>query len=81
MTVLVLVYISSLLPLAAGQLQWEQVTNYSDPSVTYPQPRRDSAIGYDSAREQVILFGGRTSVNRADIILGDTWIFDLSTGE
>lgn len=62
-----------LVPLASSQLKWRQIsaTNKSD---QFPAPRRDSSIGFDKARNQLIIFGGRGDKN-----YGDTWIFDLGS--
>lgn len=62
-----------LVPLASSQLRWRQIsaTNKSD---QFPAPRRDSSIGFDKARNQLVIFGGRGDKN-----YGDTWIFDLGS--
>jgi hypothetical protein len=51
--------------------RWEQV----EATNALPPPRRDAALGYDAARNRVILFGGRSGGSN----LNDTWAFDLKT--
>lgn len=58
----------TLVQLVYSQLKWENI------SAAGPSPRRDSAIGYDSVNDRLILFGGRSSSS-----LDDTWIFDISS--
>lgn len=58
---------------ALGQLKWVELKPSSGPS---PSARRDSSIGYDAKRNQIVIFGGRVSGNSG---LGDTWVFDLSS--
>lgn len=55
-----------------GQLKWVEIK----PSTgTAPSARRDAGIGYDAARNQIVIFGGRGSGG----ILDDTWIFNLTS--
>ena len=56
-----------------SQLKWRllSATNKTD---EYPEPRRDSSIGFDQKGNQLIIFGGRGSWN-----LDDTWSFDLKS--
>ncbi len=72
----VVVVVSLMLTTVHGQLLWEVIANSSK---TTPSVRRDSGLGYDSVRNRLILFGGRTNTNKANIVLADTWIFELST--
>lgn len=55
---------------APVQGRWEEVEATNTP----PPPRRDAALGYDAARNRIILFGGRSGGP-----LNDTWAFDLET--
>lgn len=57
--------------LSSSQLKWEKISPVSGRT---PEPRRDSAIGYDSKNDRLIIFGGRGSS-----IFDDTWIFDIQT--
>lgn len=62
-----------LVPAVSSQLKWRLIsaTNESD---QFPAPRRDSSIGFDQTRKQLVIFGGRGDEN-----YDDTWIFDLGT--
>jgi N-acetylneuraminic acid mutarotase len=53
---------------------WENVVTAAD----IPPPRAQQAMAYDSARSQVILFGGLRSGSAADYtLLDDTWALRL----
>ncbi|XP_067654309.1 uncharacterized protein [Haliotis asinina] len=57
----------------ASQLRWERIHSGASPSS--PSPRRDVAIGFHTATNQVIIFGGRPGP------LDDTWIFNVTEGK
>lgn len=64
-----------LVPAVSSQLRWRLIwaTNESE-SDQFPAPRRDSSIGFDKTKNQLVIFGGRGDEN-----YGDTWIFDLGS--
>ncbi|ESO95345.1 hypothetical protein LOTGIDRAFT_232041 [Lottia gigantea] len=55
-----------------GQLRWESIDRGIGDA---PSPRTRFGFGYDSIRDQIIVFGGNPGP------LKDTWIFDVSSGE
>jgi serine/threonine protein kinase len=63
--------------------QWKQLTpagaagSCSNGSSGVPSPRMNAAMVWDSADQQVLLYGGLGANNR---YLGDLWSFSLSTG-
>ncbi|XP_046573774.1 uncharacterized protein LOC124281823 isoform X2 [Haliotis rubra] len=63
----------SLLTSVVSQLRWERIHSGATPSS--PSPRRDVAIGFHTATNQVIIFGGRPGP------LDDTWIFNVTEGK
>ena len=68
--------------LITAQLEWQELSpDYPDPSIPSPSPRRDAGLGWDQARGRVIVFGGRTYVGEAEVVLADTWSFDLETSK
>ena len=56
-----------------SELTWERLSAHNV-SNDFPEPRRDSSIGYNRQRNQVVIFGGKGSSGNLD----DTWIFHLS---
>jgi Galactose oxidase, central domain len=53
---------------------WRQANPASTPAL-----RSGAAIGYDDARQLVVLFGGQTTDNRYGMLLNDTWLWNGST--
>ena len=41
-----------------------------------PPPRSDAELVYDSRRDRIVLFGGRTRIGREQHFFGDTWEWD-----
>lgn len=62
-----------------AQLQWTKIGNGvgGDPN-NWPAARKDFAIGYDSERRFITVFGGIGIKNE---VLGDTWVLDLFLSE
>lgn len=64
-----------LVPAVFSELKWRLISAKNE-SDEFPAPRRDSSIGFDRTRNQLVIFGGRGSEN-----FDDTWTFDLGTGK
>lgn len=64
-----------LVPAVFSELKWRLISAKNE-SDQFPAPRRDSSIGFDQTKNQLVIFGGRGSEN-----FDDTWIFDLETGK
>ncbi len=56
---------------AASPLAWTKIL---PSTATHPQPRGASAIGFDSIRHRLVLFGGKNGGS----IYDDTWQFNLT---
>ena len=68
----------AILPLL-GAADAQTASNWIEQSPqTSPPARVSSAMAYDSAHSQVVLFGGAGSTTM-DLNLGDTWVWDGST--
>jgi len=48
----------------------------TDLEIAGPSPRYNTALVYDSRREQMVVFGGRLRHGDDFIAYGDTWIWD-----
>lgn len=62
-------------PVRAKPLEWARVAPASGSTV--PPARREHAVGFDAARNRLLLFGGR--VESKATIYGDTWAYDIDT--
>lgn len=58
---------------ATSKLKWRQISAKND-SDQFPTPRRDSSVGFDRTKNQLVIFGGRGGES-----FDDTWIFDLGS--
>ena len=67
---LLLITLSAQSASAQNVLQWESI-NMAGSS---PEARMDSAIGFDSLRNRIVVVGGRSSSE----VFSDTWILDIS---
>jgi hypothetical protein len=61
--------------LAAQSTVWQPLT---PASLLTPQPgvRRSPAMAYDSARDLIVLVGGRINQNGSNVLPQETWEFD-----
>ena len=66
----VIVLVVCYLETVSAQLQWVSVSQ----GALVPPARRDCGFGYDTTRNQLVLWGGRPYDT-------DTWIFDIAAGE
>ena len=67
---LILIQFLVILTVTSAQLTWRRLgTN----NTVAPEGRRDHAMGFDSAKNRVIVFGGRGSR-----VYGDTWSYSLT---
>ncbi|KRZ60548.1 hypothetical protein T02_14744 [Trichinella nativa] len=57
---------------AGGPLEWNRVVENGQ--TLRPAPRKHAALGYDTVRHYVVLFGGEGEKGK---IYSDTWIFDI----
>ncbi|KRZ05371.1 Adagio-like protein 1, partial [Trichinella zimbabwensis] len=57
---------------AGGPLEWNRVVENGQ--TLRPAPRKHAALGYDTVRHYVVLFGGEGEKGQ---IYSDTWIFDI----
>lgn len=71
LSLLFLIILSAQLAVSQNVLQWEKLNIVG----SSPKARMDSVIGFDSSRNRVIVFGGRSSAE----VFADTWILDIST--
>ena len=69
-SLLFLITLSSQLTSGQNVLQWEKL-NTAGPA---PKARMDSTIGFDSLRNRIVVFGGRSNSE----VFSDTWILDIS---
>jgi hypothetical protein len=58
---------------------WDGGTWSPQPTSTAPTPRIFMGMVYDTDKQQVLIFGGLTSVNGHDVPLNDTWTWDGAT--
>jgi hypothetical protein len=50
-------------------------TTWSQLMVSGPSPRSGHATAYDTARGELVLFGGRVNQQPNDVMFDDTWLF------
>jgi hypothetical protein len=55
---------------------WDGLTWSSMVATTMPKPRMAMGMVYDTDRNQVLIFGGLTSVKGSDVSRDDTWTWD-----
>ncbi|KRY42949.1 RING finger protein B [Trichinella spiralis] len=60
---------------AGGPLEWNRVVENGQ--TLRPAPRKHAALGYDTVRHYVVLFGGEGEKGK---VYSDTWIFDILAG-
>lgn len=73
-----LLLLSCLLTLVTSQLKWYVIDDGGQDVA--PGVREEAALGYDKGRNRLIVFGGRGEKQKNQIVLGDTWVYNIGAG-